>query len=179
VQATLDELDEGLRESIHDVRELLVHFRTRTNAEDIEPALHTTLRKFEHQTGIAARLALHGQGMPLAPDVQIQALHIVQEALSNVRKHADADEVWLEVWRAPVWRFEVRDDGVGFDPGACGRGETHVGLRIMAERAERLGATLDVQSRTGGGTAVRLTMPTTADAARALPSRAPEDATLQ
>jgi two-component sensor histidine kinase len=73
-----------------DVRELLVHFRTRANAEDIEPALLTTLRKFEHQSGIRATLNMDEHGMPLHPDVQIQVLHIVQEALSNVRKHADA-----------------------------------------------------------------------------------------
>ncbi|MBP7667361.1 MAG: type IV pili methyl-accepting chemotaxis transducer N-terminal domain-containing protein, partial [Burkholderiaceae bacterium] len=100
----LTEIELGVRESHGDVRELLMHFRTRTNSEDIEPALHTTLRKFEHQTGIATRLALHGQGLPLPPDMQIQALHIVQEALSNVRKHAKASEVWLDVWRQPVWR---------------------------------------------------------------------------
>jgi two-component system, NarL family, nitrate/nitrite sensor histidine kinase NarX len=86
-------------ESYSDVRELLLHFRTRTNTEDIEPALATTLRKFEHQSGVKAVLKMHGHGLPLAPDVQIQLLHIVQEALSTVRKHARATQVWLEVWQ--------------------------------------------------------------------------------
>lgn len=160
----LAEIDLGLKESHGDVRELLMHFRTRTNAEDIEPALRTTLRKFEHQTGIPSELTMHGQGLPLAPDVQVQALHIVQEALSNVRKHAAAAQVWLEVWRQPNWTFEVRDDGRGFDAHPHGAGETHVGLRIMAERAERLGATLNVDSRPGQGTRVRLTLPPIAQA---------------
>ena len=80
-----------------DVRELLMHFRTRDSAEDIEPALATTLRKFEHQSGVVTSLAIEGQGMPLFPDAQIQVLHIIQEALSNVRKHARASEVWVEV----------------------------------------------------------------------------------
>src|SRR5665647_3452454 len=112
----LEEIDIGVRESYGDVRELLLHFRTRTNAEDIEPALATTLRKFEHQSGIKASLSMQGQGMPLSPDLQIQVLHIVQEALSNVRKHARTSQVWLEVQQQPAWRFEVRDDGVGFTP---------------------------------------------------------------
>jgi two-component system nitrate/nitrite sensor histidine kinase NarX len=159
----LAEIELGVRESHGDVRELLMHFRTRTNTEDIEPALHTTLRKFEHQTGIATRLALHGHGLPLPPDMQIQALHIVQEALSNVRKHARASKVWLEVWRQPVWRFVVRDDGVGFERGVAGPGETHVGLGIMAERAERLGATLEVRSQPGSGTTVSLVLPPVAN----------------
>ncbi len=157
--AVLAEIDLGVKESHGDVRELLMHFRTRTNAEDIEPALRTTLRKFEHQTGIPTELTMHGQGLPLPPDVQVQALHIVQEALSNVRKHAGAGRVWLEVWRQPVWRFEVRDDGTGFDAAEGAAGETHVGLSIMAERAERLGARLGVESQPGLGTRVRLTLP--------------------
>ncbi|MGO8189976.1 hypothetical protein AB9F38_35065, partial [Rhizobium leguminosarum] len=80
-----------------DVRELLVHFRTRTNAEHIEPALRTTLQKFEHQTGLKANLELEGHALPLDPDAQVQVLHVVQEALSNVRKHARASQVWVEV----------------------------------------------------------------------------------
>ena len=156
IQAVLGEIDTGVRESYGDVRELLVHFRTRANAEDIEPALHTTLRKFEHQSGIKASLQMQGQGLPLTPDRQIQVLHILQEALSNVRKHARASHVWLDVQQQPHWRFEVRDDGIGFQAEDHGRGETHVGLRIMAERAERIGATLEVISTPGHGSSVVL-----------------------
>jgi two-component system nitrate/nitrite sensor histidine kinase NarX len=156
VQSVLGEIDTGVRESYGDVRELLVHFRTRANGEHIEPALQTTLRKFEHQSGIKASLQMHGQGLPLTPDLQIQVLHIVQEALSNVRKHAHASHVWLDVQQQAGWRFEVRDDGVGFQADDPGRGETHVGLRIMAERAERIGATLEVISTPGHGSSVVL-----------------------
>ncbi len=159
VAKVLEEIDLGVRESYGDVRELLLHFRTRTNAEDIEPALVTTLRKFEHQSGIKATLAMQGQGMPLSPDLQIQVLHIVQEALSNVRKHARASQVWLEVQQLPAWRFEVRDDGVGFNPGNDPLDETHVGLRIMSERAQRIGAELEVISTPAHGTSIILTLP--------------------
>ena len=115
------ELDTGVRESYADVRELLVHFRTRTNEEDIEPALRTTLSKFEHQTGLAVRLETEGHGVALAPDVQVQVLHILQEALSNVRKHARRPHVVLRVSRTPCWRFEVQDDGQGFDAATADR----------------------------------------------------------
>ncbi|MEO8058733.1 MAG: type IV pili methyl-accepting chemotaxis transducer N-terminal domain-containing protein [Burkholderiales bacterium] len=159
VQHVLGEIDLGVRESYGDVRELLMHFRTRANAEDIEPALLTTLRKFEHQTGMKATLQMGGQGLPLAPDLQVQVLHIVQEALSNVRKHARAGRVWLDVQQQPQWRLEVRDDGLGFSTEGGAHDETHVGLRIMAERAERLGARLEVLSTQGRGTSVVLTLP--------------------
>lgn len=158
VARIVDELDAGVRESTGDVRELLMHFRTRGNTEDIEPALRTTLRKFEHQTGLPTNLLIEGHGLPLDADVQVQVLHVLQEALSNVRKHARAREVWLEVQQSPVWSFEVRDDGEGFDAEQHSPGETHVGMRIMRERAARIGAAVVVDSVPGAGTCVTLTL---------------------
>lgn len=159
MNAILEEIDAGVRESYGDVRELLLHFRTRANAEDIEPALATTLRKFEHQSGVGTTLSITGQGLPLSPDRQIQVLHILQEALSNVRKHAQASQVRLEVEQQPTWRFALHDDGIGFDPGDDRIDETHVGLRIMKERAQRLGAELEISSHRGRGSSLVLTLP--------------------
>ena len=158
VASTVGEIEAGVLESYGDVRELLMHFRTRTSNEDIEPALRTTLQKFEHQTGLASELVIEGHGIPLPPDVQVQVLHVVQEALSNVRKHARASGVRLRVTRGPQWRFEVSDDGIGFDATASA-GESHVGQRIMRERAARIGATLGLQSAPGSGTRVSITVP--------------------
>jgi two-component system nitrate/nitrite sensor histidine kinase NarX len=158
VAKVLEEIDAGVRESYGDVRELLMHFRTRTNTEDIEPALITTLKKFEHQSGIKTMLSMQGQGLPLSPDLQIQVLHIVQEGLSNVRKHAHASQVWLDVQQQPAWRFEVRDDGIGFDLDKDALDETHVGLRIMTERAQRIGATLELTSNLGRGSSIVVTL---------------------
>jgi len=158
VVATLNELDEGLRESIGDVRELLVHFRTRTNQDDIQAALQQTLQKFEHQTGVPTRLQVQGDGLQLPADVQVQVLHVLQEALSNVRKHANATHVSLDVYKGQGWRFVVSDNGQGFDVGAR-RAQTHVGTRIMRERAERIGASVEIESTLGQGTAVSLQLP--------------------
>ena len=182
IQTILEEIDTGVRESYGDVRELLMHFRTRANSEDIEPALATTLRKFEHQSRVAASLSIEGQGLPLSPDLQIQVLHIIQEALSNVRKHAQATQVALSVQRQPAWRFEVRDDGCGFAYIEDQIDETHVGLRIMKERAQRLGAELSVTSTPGQGTVIVLTLPLPSPAiapgaANAAPSTDPDKAT--
>ena len=165
---SIAELDVGVRECYADVRELLVHFRTRTQDEDIEQALRATLSKFEHQAAIATTLTMSGQGLPLAPDVQIQVLHIVQEALSNVRKHARARHVDVRVQRHPYWRFEVQDDGMGFDPLAVPPDSLHVGLGIMRERAERVGASLQLVTHAdGNGTCVTLDLPTAGTDARA------------
>ena len=159
VEIALDELDTGLRESINDVRELLVHFRTRTNTDDVEAALQETLQKFKHQTGLATHFHIGGDGIPLPADVQVQVLHVVQEALSNARKHAQATQVFLEVTKGAEWRFVVRDDGRGFGPEVQDRQDVHVGLKIMQERASRIGASVQVQSEAGQGTTVQLTLP--------------------
>lgn len=156
VRRAVDELEAGIRESTNDVRELLVHFRTRTNGDDIEQALRTTLSKFEHQSGLHAHLSLNGHGVELPSDVQLQVLHIVQEALSNVRKHAEARDVYVMVEKEPRWRIVVRDNGCGFAPTAPSEADTHVGLHIMRERAERIGAQVAVRSSPGAGTEVEI-----------------------
>ncbi len=156
IEQTLGEIDAGVLESTNDVRELLVHFRTRTNQDDMEQALQTTLQKFEHQSGIKTELELSGQAIELPHDVQLQVLHVVQEALSNVRKHAHASRVWLQVERGPLWRFRVRDNGRGFVARAPADADTHVGLHIMRERAERIGASVRIDSQPGQGTEVCL-----------------------
>jgi two-component system nitrate/nitrite sensor histidine kinase NarX len=162
MQRILEEIETGVRESYGDVRELLLHFRTRSTSEDIEAALRSTLHKFELQSGLPTELQIHGHGLPLPPDCQIQVLHVLQEALSNVRKHARANRVWLRVQQQPQWRFEVCDDGCGFDARVNAPDATHVGLRIMRERASRIGAQLQVLSAPGRGTSVVLALPATA-----------------
>jgi two-component system nitrate/nitrite sensor histidine kinase NarX len=161
IERTLGELDTGVRESLADVRELLVHFRTRANTQNTVLALRTALTKFEHQTGLQTHLSVQGQGLPLPADMQVQVLHVVQEALSNVRKHAQANAVWIDVERGPQqWRLEVRDDGRGFGTVEPVVGdETHVGIRIMRERAERIGAAVDIASVPSAGTRVVITLP--------------------
>ena len=74
-----------------------------------------------------------------------------------MRKHAKATLVRVHVRQTPQWRFEVIDDGQGFDLSAQA-GESHVGLRIMRERAQRIGARVEVRSRAGAGTAVAITV---------------------
>jgi len=156
----LDEIQVGVQESYADVRELLVHFRTRVADGDVEHGIRTLLARLEHQTGMRTEFRASGAAVPLAPDDQLQVMHILQEAVSNVRKHAHATRVEVELARDPDYAFTVRDDGRGFDPA---RGQedaaAHVGLRIMRERAARIGGTVAVQSRPGHGTEVVLHVP--------------------
>lgn len=156
----LAQIREGVQESYDDVRELLVHFRTRVHQADLESAIRSTLQKFEGQTGIATTFKQFGTGIPLAPEYEIQVLHIVQEALSNVRKHSGATRVEVETRRDGAYSITVRDNGKGFEPDNIGdKAETHVGLKIMKERAHRIGAQFEIASVPGQGTEARLSLP--------------------
>jgi two-component system nitrate/nitrite sensor histidine kinase NarX len=155
-----DEIQAGVRESYADVRELLVHFRTRTGDGDVEHGVRTLASRFERQTGVPVTVRAKGQTIALAPDAQLNIMHILQEALSNVRKHAEASAVEVEIDRGRGHRFVVRDNGRGFDPRAkLADAAEHVGLRIMQERAQRIGATVDVRSQPGAGTEIVVSLP--------------------
>lgn len=161
VAEVLGHIREGVQESYDDVRELLTHFRSRVpQEEDIGLALQNMLARFGARSGLATKFSDRGTGVPLHAESQLQVLHILQEALSNVRKHAGADMVELEIERGNLCRFRVRDNGHGFDQGRLAdKSESHIGLRIMRERAHRIGGVLEVTSRPSGGTQVTLTLP--------------------
>ncbi len=155
---TLEQIREGVQESYDDVRELLVHFRTRIGSTDLETALKSALEKFEAQTGVRTRYVQYGAPPELQPEQVLQVMHIVQESLSNVRKHAHASEVEVELHCAGRGYVTIHDNGSGFD-AAHDAGETHVGLRIMRERAHRIGADLTLDSAPSQGTRIHLTLP--------------------
>jgi two-component system nitrate/nitrite sensor histidine kinase NarX len=161
VEEVLAGIREGVQESYDDVRELLTHFRTRVrHEEDIGVALRQMLTRFGTQAGLKTEFSDTGTGVPLHAESQLQVLHILQEALSNVRKHASATRVGLSVHRDAVYRFAVSDDGRGFNVDAAPDAtEAHIGLRIMRERAQRIGGNIELRSQPGTGTQVVLTLP--------------------
>lgn len=147
----------GVRESYEDVRELLLNFRTRLQDSNLESEMRNVVGKFQRQTGVHGQIEFVGNGAPLAPEQQLQVLFILQEALSNVRKHAQASEVRVKVENDRDFSLTVTDDGDGFNMNKVHeKGESHVGLRIMQERAERLCAKFDIKSRVGEGTTIAL-----------------------
>lgn len=156
----LAQIREGVQESYDDVRELLVHFRTPVGNADLASAITSALEKFEGQTGIKTSFRKSSSGPPLAPECVIQLLHIIQEALSNARKHAQATRVDVEMAQNEECRIIVTDNGKGFDlaPESGVNSEQHVGIKIMKERAHRIGAQLTITSALGEGTCVSLTL---------------------
>ena len=116
----------------------------------------------EGQTGIATEFERIGGGAAQVPTDEIQIMHIVQESLSNIRKHAKARHVRVVAKReSGRIKIDIEDDGVGFDPENCPNclSDRHVGLKIMRERAHRIGGECRVASKPGAGSRVTLTLP--------------------
>ncbi|MYN10136.1 type IV pili methyl-accepting chemotaxis transducer N-terminal domain-containing protein [Pseudoduganella aquatica] len=158
--AIVPALRAGVEESYQDVRELLHNFRARLPEGSIATSLQETVDKFRRQTGIPVELAADSDGAPLPREQQLQLLFIVQEALSNVRKHAGASKVKVSLSDRQDFILSIEDNGAGFVLDELpARGEGHVGIHIMRERAQRIGAQLSVQSRPGEGTRVELHLP--------------------
>jgi signal transduction histidine kinase len=99
-----------------------------------------------------------GEGLltePLPPKVKIAFYRIAQEALNNVTKHARAEHAWLTLRREPDRVVLcVRDDGCGFDPARIP--PNHLGVGIMRERAESVGASFSVTSAPNCGTEIKV-----------------------
>ncbi len=126
------------------------------------PTLAEYLHEFSEQTGVTVELRIADEGAArLSPHAEIQLIRIIQEALANVRKHAQAARAWVifdtEGGKA---RVMVQDDGRGFDPAEATRsGRTSFGLQSMRERAEAVGGSLEVASQPGKGTQVTIRLP--------------------
>ena len=150
----------GVQQSYEDVRELLHNFRSRLAEGNLIVSLESTIDKFRRQTGIEAELVADVDGAPFPREQQLQLLFIVQEALSNVRKHADAASVVVRLEDRDNFTLSITDDGVGFDPAQLDdKGDVHIGIHIMRERARRIDAALALTSQPGSGTSITLTLP--------------------
>lgn len=155
---SLASIRKGVQECYEDVRELLLNFRERLHKEDFIEGVQTVIKRFEGQAHVQTKLKVVDKGIGLTPRQKLQVIFIIQEALSNVRKHAQAQTVLINIDNREDLRVNILDDGVGLDEDLVeARKGQHVGLSIMAERAKRIGATLSV-SRAGpeGGTLVSL-----------------------
>jgi signal transduction histidine kinase len=91
----------------------------------------------------------------LDPDTHLAFYRIAQEALGNIAQHSQAAALTVELSAGPPVRMVISDDGAGFDPDETPAG--HLGLTIMRERADGVGAELEVATAAGEGTTIRLT----------------------
>ncbi|OGO40727.1 MAG: hypothetical protein A2Z03_07220 [Chloroflexi bacterium RBG_16_56_8] len=145
-----------MREAIFGLRHLA------SPGPEFLPALEEYLNEYRTYYGLQVQL-VHPDGCrPYFSDqVTAQLTRIIQEALTNIRKHALTNQARIQIEQIDhQWRVTVEDDGQGFDPHRIPKSaQQFLGLQIMRERAASIGAELEVNSRPGGGTSVILRLP--------------------
>jgi two-component system, NarL family, sensor histidine kinase DegS len=155
-------LRELLRRELGDVRGFITQLRPPVLAElGLDGAIGDAIEHMRALTGLTIVADIRMPLDELGETEQTVVLRVVQEALQNVRKHAAASQVIVSGRaEAGEWVLEIRDDGRGFEAeSVAARGRRNFGLQFMRERAELIGARLDVRSGPDGGTVVRLAIP--------------------
>jgi signal transduction histidine kinase len=152
VHARLGALDESLRQIAHSIRS------TTAVARPVADAVEAELIALEGATGIQGELRAEGDLAGLSDSQKIVLFRVVQEALSNVRKHSDASKVSIALRSKRAFiGLTVTDDGCGFDPKVLGT--DRLGLAGISERVRLLGGAVEIETSPGSGTIVRATLP--------------------
>jgi signal transduction histidine kinase len=158
-RAQLDRVSELAGQALEELRSLILGLRPPALEHD---GFEQTLRK---EAAMLARV--HGREIDVTVDGaldgagdgerELAILRIAHEALHNALRHAGAQHITVRVTaREEALTVEVSDDGIGFDPQAGEFRSRHLGLTSMEERARELGGRLEIESRPGAGTTVRL-----------------------
>ena len=148
----VDDLLANVRSSIEDLRPDAL-------ALGLDEAIRRQVDKCLQRSGEACHFELHLDPVALRPEVATAAFRILQEALTNVCRHAQASEVRVElVRRGGALLLSVTDNGCGFAPGAPRRQDAF-GLAGMRERVAALGGRLDIDSAPGRGTVLTVAVP--------------------
>lgn len=122
-------------------------------------AMRREAEGFRQRTGLAGRIRIAARDARLSPDLATALFRILQEALSNVARHAQAREVDVRFGRVQgAWQLDVVDNGRGIEAAALRRNDAF-GLIGMRERAESFGGILTIERRAEGGTALRVRIP--------------------
>jgi signal transduction histidine kinase len=163
VEAALEEIRKLTEDAYDDVRQAIYGLRTFVSRRlGLVPTLTEYLHEWSVQSGIAVDLQIHSEeATRLPPEAEVQLIRIIQEALTNVRKHTGAEHAWvsfsLEEGLAVV---TIADDGKGFALAELQKqSRKGFGLETMRERAESVGGSLEITSQLGKGTQVVARLP--------------------
>ncbi len=163
VVTELQEMRKVAREAYEEVRQSILGLRTMVSRSlGLVPTLVEYLRHFEDRTGITVELKIvNKEATRFLPQAEIQLIRIIQEALSNIRKHSKAKQAWVTFsLEGEFAKILIQDDGVGFDLKGGGLSpRPSFGLDTMRERAEGIGGTLAITTGPGRGTTVEVKVP--------------------
>lgn len=162
--ATLKESKAQLKLAIQEARQVIFNLRPlHYDKMELIPALTNYLKSYETKTHIAAKFTVVGDEQILFPRTKIFLFRIIQEALSNVEKHAKADRVSVKLEiDLELLRVTIADNGIGFDMDAVLRDPEkwdHFGIKGILERARLVGGEGRVESKKGRGTKIVVKVP--------------------
>jgi nitrate/nitrite-specific signal transduction histidine kinase len=159
-RASLLELKQITKEAYTDVREAIFNLRRTWSAgSGLIPQLKDYLSEYQTHYGIDTQLIVEDTRLGEFPEeVKVQVNRIIQEALTNVRKHSGATKAWVRFQQTDHHvTIRIEDNGRGFDLAPHGQnGSEHFGLQIMRERAASVGGEFQVDSQPGLGTRIKL-----------------------
>ena len=157
----VEQIKLGLDDANFELRELLAHFRIKMDERGLIPATEELVNRFKSESNIQVFFQNECPDLKLPPILEVHLLHIIQESLTNIRKHSDANNVriLMRCTKEKPFYVLIEDDGMGIgqDFSDAKPGE-HVGLTIMKERAQRIGAKLSIESDPGEGTRIELNL---------------------
>ena len=157
----LERIEGNLEQANRELRELIGHLRAPVGSAGLLPEIERTVERFRRDCP-ETRVFLQAEwdGLDLPGEHELQIVRIIQEALANVRKHAQAGTVRILLSgdaASRQCRILVEDDGVGFaDAPQEGEAGAHIGLSLLRDRARQLGGQLRVESEPGEGVQVML-----------------------
>lgn len=158
----IQQVRKTVQDAYADVRESILNLRTSVSADrGLIPTLEQYVREYSHQSKVYTELIV-GDNVParFPQTVEVQLVRIVQEALTNVRKHAQATSATLKFDNLDgVQTVTIEDNGRGFDINSF-NGDTagHYGIQSMRERTESIGGTFAIESVLDKGTMVSITL---------------------
>jgi signal transduction histidine kinase len=171
-KAQLDQARASVREAVANARRSVWSLRSQAlDRGDLPSAISETLRHATQNSGIKATFETNGTYRPAPVETEDQILRIAQEAISNAVRHSGANTLDVRLqYSDDAVRLRVQDDGRGFDTSTRRNG--HFGLVGMRERAQQIGADLDVESAVGQGTTVAVEVRMREKTPRSQPSAA-------
>ncbi len=154
-QEALSNAQSLTQEALADVRRSITSLRADpATSRPLAETLHSLLQE-TRAAGIGAELEVSGDARPLAPQIEFSLYRAVQEGLTNVRKHAHAAHVKLQLAYLPTSvRLTVQDDGVG-----AGQTEGGFGLLGLQERVQLVGGTVKIETAPGAGLTLTVELP--------------------
>ena len=154
LRADLDRIRAELSRLVSELR--LSIFELRTGVESgvgLGASISDYVRQVGARSGMTVHIVLDEESSRFSPDIEIEIMRIVQEAVTNARRHSHANNLWVTLRSAPPLALvRVADDGIGISD----RRSDSYGMEIMRERASRIGGRFETRARAGGGTVVEL-----------------------